>query len=88
LTADPEVLILLDPTSAVDAHTEARMAARLREARQGRSTIVFTTSTMLLARADRVNYVENGTVIAAGPHHQMLADARYRSLVTRELGTT
>jgi ABC-type multidrug transport system fused ATPase/permease subunit len=87
LMADPEVLILMDPTSAVDAHTEARMAARLRETRTGRSTIVFTTSTMLLGQADRVCYVEDGKVVAEGPHHQMLKDARYRSLVTREMGT-
>ncbi|MDX3762439.1 ABC transporter ATP-binding protein [Streptomyces sp. AK02-04a] len=87
LMADPEVLILVDPTSAVDAHTEARMAAHLRQTRTGRSTIVFTTSTMLLRQADRVSYVEDGKVVTEGPHHQMLEDVRYRSLVTREMGT-
>jgi ABC-type bacteriocin/lantibiotic exporter with double-glycine peptidase domain len=71
----------------VDAHTEARMAAHLRQTRTGRSTIVFTTSTMLLRQADRVSYVEDGKVVTEGPHHQMLEDVRYRSLVTREMGT-
>ncbi|MFD9192330.1 ABC transporter ATP-binding protein [Streptomyces phaeochromogenes] len=87
LIADPKILILMDPTSAVDAHTEARMATRLREARKGRTTIVITTSTMLLGLADRVSYVENGQVVAEGPHHQMLEDARYHSLVTRATGS-
>ena len=44
LTLDPEMLVLVEPTSAVDAHTEARIAARLREHRAGRTTVVMTTS--------------------------------------------
>src|SRR6185436_1721022 len=39
LLADPEILVLVEPTSAVDAHTEARIAARLREARAGQTTV-------------------------------------------------
>jgi ABC-type multidrug transport system fused ATPase/permease subunit len=44
LAADPEILILVEPTSAVDAHTEARVAERLRRARAGRTTVVTTSS--------------------------------------------
>ncbi|HWO63331.1 MAG TPA: ABC transporter ATP-binding protein, partial [Umezawaea sp.] len=40
LLADPDVLLLVEPTSAVDAHTEALVAARVREARDGRTTVV------------------------------------------------
>ena len=54
LLAEPEVLILVDPTSAVDAHTEARIAERLRAARAGRTTVVLATSPLLLGRADTV----------------------------------
>ena len=48
LAADPEVLILVEPTSAVDAHTEARIADRLPGQRAGRTTVVTTTSPLML----------------------------------------
>ncbi len=52
LAADPEVLVLVEPTSAVDAHTEARIAERLRGARAGRTTVVTTSSPLMLDRVD------------------------------------
>ena len=67
LMADPEVLVFLDPTSAVDAHTESRIASRLARARQGRTTVVLTTSVILLGQADRVALVLDGRVAAEGP---------------------
>jgi ABC-type multidrug transport system fused ATPase/permease subunit len=85
LLVDPPVLILVEPTSAVDAHTEARIAARLGAARQRRTTVVTTTSPLLLNRADRVVYVEDGKAIAEGTHRELLAvEPRYRATVTRE----
>lgn len=81
--ADPEVLVLSDPTSAVDAHTESRMAEGIAHLRQGRATVVFTTSVLLLHRADHVALVLDGTVAAEGSHESLMADARYRSLVER-----
>ncbi|WP_245679251.1 ABC transporter transmembrane domain-containing protein [Actinomadura hibisca] len=84
LAADPEVLVLVEPTSAVDAHTEARIADRLRTARPGRTTLVCTTSPLLLDRADRVAYVENGAVVAEGTHRDLLETTpRYAAAVTR-----
>jgi ABC-type multidrug transport system fused ATPase/permease subunit len=83
LMADPDVLILVDPTSAVDAHTESRMAAGIAGLRQGRATLVFTTSMLLLNQADHVVLVTDGTVAAEGSHESLTADARYRSLVER-----
>jgi ABC-type multidrug transport system fused ATPase/permease subunit len=84
LAADSDVLILVEPTSAVDAHTEARIAARLAKARSGRTTIVCTTSPLVLDRADHVAYVENGTVVAEGTHRDLLAaEPRYAATVTR-----
>ena len=52
LTLDPEILVLVEPTSAVDAHTEARIASRLRGHRAGRTTIVTTTSPLMLDAVD------------------------------------
>ncbi|WP_225878346.1 ABC transporter transmembrane domain-containing protein [Spongiactinospora rosea] len=84
LLADPEVLILIEPTSAVDAHSEARIAARLAAARAGRTTLVATTSPLVLDRADHVIYVRDGVARAEGPHRDLLSrDADYRATVTR-----
>ncbi|WAP60389.1 ABC transporter transmembrane domain-containing protein [Streptomyces sp. S465] len=85
LIRDPKVLILVDPTSALDAHTEGRIADRLGAYREGRTTLLFTTSPLLLDRAELVLYVEDGRVTARGSHDELLADARYRAVVTREV---
>lgn len=85
LAADPEVLVLVEPTSAVDAHTEARIADRLGASRRGRTTVVCTTSPLVLDRADHVVYVEQGRVVAEGQHRTLLAThPRYTATVTRE----
>ena len=83
LRADPEVLILDEPTSAVDAHTEAAIAARLRRVRQDRTTVVITSSPLLCEAADEVVLVDGGLVVA-GRHHDLLrGNRRYRELVAR-----
>jgi ABC-type multidrug transport system fused ATPase/permease subunit len=85
LLADPSVLVLVEPTSAVDAHTEARIADRLREYRQGRSTVVLTSSPLLLDRVDEVIFVAGGRVVATGQHRQLLeTEPQYRRTVTRQ----
>lgn len=84
LLADPEVLLAVEPTSAVDAHTEAGIAARLHAARAGRTTVVTSTSPLLLDRADRVCFLVHGTVEAVGTHRELLAGRPgYRRLVSR-----
>ncbi|WP_433434308.1 ABC transporter ATP-binding protein [Nonomuraea sp. CA-141351] len=84
LLADPEVLILVEPTSAVDAHSEARIAERLAKARAGKTTLICTTSPLVLDRTDHVVYVEHGRVLAEGTHRQLLDDSReYAATVTR-----
>ncbi|WP_328911924.1 MULTISPECIES: ABC transporter ATP-binding protein [unclassified Streptomyces] len=85
LVTDPEVLVLDEPTSAVDAHTEARIAVGVKELRAGRTTVVLTSSPLVLDRADRVVFVDEGTATAAGGHHELLrTNRRYRAVVTRE----
>jgi ABC-type bacteriocin/lantibiotic exporter with double-glycine peptidase domain len=85
LAADPEVLVLVEPTSAVDAHTEARIAERLPEQRAGRTTVVTTTSPLMLDCADHVAFFEAGRVVAVGTHRDLLRDVpAYRHVVTRE----
>ena len=85
LYVDPQVLVLDEPTSAVDAHTEARIADGLRLLRAGRTTVVFTSSPLMLDRADRVVFVPDGRVDAVGTHHELVhTNPRYRAVVTRE----
>ncbi|MFF4043376.1 ABC transporter transmembrane domain-containing protein [Streptomyces sp. NPDC001816] len=85
LITDPEVLVLDEPTSAVDSHTEARIADGLRRLRSGRTTVVFTSSPLLLDRADRVALVHQDEVVAVGLHRELIdTEPRYRAVVTRE----
>ncbi len=85
LIVDPPILVLDEPTSAVDSHTEARIASALVEARAGRTTVVLTSSPLVLDQADLVALVLDGVVVATGRHRALLRDdPRYRSVVTRE----
>ncbi len=85
LLTQADVLILVEPTSAVDAHTEERIAARLRAARGRRSTAVVTSSPLLLERTDDVFVLAAGNVVARGTHRELLSSsADYRRIVLRE----
>jgi ABC-type multidrug transport system fused ATPase/permease subunit len=85
LFTDPEVLVLDEPTSAVDSHTEARIAQGVRDLRAGRTTVLFTSSPLLLDHADRVVLVHEGEVAAVGVHRELVRkEPRYRAVVTRE----
>jgi ABC-type multidrug transport system fused ATPase/permease subunit len=84
LISGAETLVLVEPTSAVDAHTEARVARRLREARAGRTTVVVTASPLVLDQADRVAFVVDGRVVTVGHHRELLSTVpEYRDTVTR-----
>ncbi|WP_432068670.1 ABC transporter transmembrane domain-containing protein [Streptomyces sp. C10-9-1] len=84
LVADPEVLVLDEPTSAVDAHTEARIARGVSALRAGRTTVVLTSSPLLLDAAERVVLVRDGRVAAVGGHRELMAgEPGYRAVVSR-----
>lgn len=84
LLADPEVLVLVEPTSAVDAHTEAAIAARLRTAREGRTTVVISNSPLLLDQADRVAFLRDGRIAAFGSHRELMTgNVEYSQAVSR-----
>jgi ABC-type bacteriocin/lantibiotic exporter with double-glycine peptidase domain len=84
LAMDPEILILVEPTSAVDAHTEALIASRLAAHRAGRTTIVMSASPLLLHHADEVALLKDGVTVATGSHESLLeGNADYRAVVAR-----
>ncbi|WP_371626711.1 ABC transporter ATP-binding protein/permease [Streptomyces sp. NBC_01116] len=74
LAADRRVLVVHDPTTAVDAATEARIAAGIRRARTGRTTVLVTSSPALLAATDRVVLIDGGTITAEAPHEDLVRD--------------
>jgi len=84
--ADADILVLVEPTSAVDAHTEARIAERVAVHRRGRTTVVTTVSPLWLHHADRVALLDGGRVVAVGSHDELLeTNASYRRVVARAL---
>lgn len=84
LIVAPEVMVLVEPTSAVDAHSEARIARALRAFRDGRTTVIVTASPLVLDVADRVLFLEAGRVRASGVHRDLLRESSaYRETVTR-----
>ncbi|WP_405058709.1 ABC transporter ATP-binding protein/permease [Kribbella sp. NBC_01505] len=84
LYAAPDVLLAVDPTSAVDANTEAAMIDRIRAARRDTTTVITTSSPLVLDRADEVIVLVNGKVSAVGTHTDLLhSDPDYRELVSR-----
>ncbi|MEA5361462.1 ABC transporter ATP-binding protein [Amycolatopsis sp., V23-08] len=81
LAVDAPVLVLHDPTTAVDTVTEARIAAGLAELRRGRTTILVTTSPALLAATDRVVLLDDGRIACEGSHTELAGRADYRAAV-------
>jgi ABC-type multidrug transport system fused ATPase/permease subunit len=84
LLADPDVLVLVEPTSAVDAHTEARIAGRLRTAREGRATVVLSASPLLLRAAQRGVLVADGRVVVDGDRHDVARHPAFLAALDRD----
>jgi ABC-type multidrug transport system fused ATPase/permease subunit len=86
LVTDPEVLALDDCTSALDAHTEARIRRTLRFALQGRTVLMISHRVSSAAAADKVLVLQDGRVAEYGTHEQLLEQGdAYRRLVEPQL---
>ncbi len=70
LMGAPPILLLDEPTAAMDIHSEAALIARLKGVLEDRTLIVITHRTSLLELVDRVIVIENGKVVADGPKSQ------------------
>ena len=86
LIAEPRILILDDATSSVDASTENRIKAALREVMEGRTTFVIAHRLSTISLADEVAVIEDGRVAARGTHGDLLEDsALYREIAEKGL---
>ena len=84
LFVDAPIVILDDPTSAVDAHTEARIAQRLKSIRGNQTTVVVSNSPLILDHTDEVALIVDGKVVTTGNHFELLKiNSTYRTLVVR-----
>lgn len=95
LLTEAPTLVLIEPTSALDSHTEARVAAQVHRARAGRTTVVVTASPLVLEACEEVVLLDSsGTELLRSTHRELMAMARdghaqaadYRAVVSRAMG--
>ncbi len=72
LMGDPPILLLDEPTAAMDIQSEAALIGRLKAVLEGRTLIVITHRTSLLDLVDRVIVIDSGKVVADGPKGQFI----------------
>jgi ATP-binding cassette, subfamily B, bacterial len=83
----PAVLLLDDPLSALDVHTEAKVTRALGEVLAESTALVVAHRPSTVMLADRVALLDRGMVVATGSHHELLAtQRRYRELMSGENG--
>jgi len=73
LMADPEILILDDAMSAVDARTEARIIENIRRERSGKTTLIVTHRLSAVMHAERILVLDEGQIVEEGKHEELLA---------------
>ncbi|WP_254666855.1 ABC transporter ATP-binding protein [Streptomyces sp. WMMB 714] len=85
VVGQPEFLVLDDPLSALDVHTEAAVEAALREVLATTTALVVAHRPSTVQLADRVALLSDGRIAAVGTHHELLeSSAEYRCLMTGE----
>jgi len=81
LAVDPRILILDDATASVDATTEARIRAGLRQVMSGRTTLIIAHRLSTIALADEIVVLDGGRIACRGPHEELIrTSAVYREI--------
>jgi len=73
LLLQPPILLLDDPTTAVDPETEHEVLGAMQEAMKGRTSLVVASRLATLQRADSILVIEDGTIVERGTHPQLMA---------------
>ena len=83
---DAPILILDEPTAALDAYTEHRVLERLSAWGEGRAIFLITHRISTIQQADRILYLDGGRIVENGSHDELMAvdGGRYRSFVETE----
>lgn len=82
LVVNPDILLLSEPTSALDAYTESRLIDRFFSARQNRTTFVISHSTTLLQALDNILFIDTDGQPHYGAHRELLRNkASYRDIL-------
>ena len=79
LLRDPRILVLDDALASVDTHTEDQILSGLREAMQGRTTILIAHRVSTARNADRIAVLVDGRIAEIGTHDELLARGGYYS---------
>jgi ABC-type multidrug transport system fused ATPase/permease subunit len=81
LAVDPRILILDDATASVDASTESRIRAGLRQVMRGRTTLIIAHRLSTIALADEIVVLDGGRIAARGTHEELIGtSAIYREI--------
>ena len=85
LLIDPEILILDDALSAVDAKTEAAIINNIRSERKGKTTFIVTHRLSAVQHADWIIVLEDGKIVEEGTHEQLMdQNGWYKEQFTRQ----
>ncbi len=87
LLPDPKILLLDDPTSAIDPSTEMRILQALRNELGGRTTFIVAHRISTLAQADRIVVLDKGRIVQVGTHATLKKrPGSYASMIEAQFG--